>query len=61
MKYINSRYDLDQIKEFNKKGYARAKQALGLEKAWPTHISGYVSPSTGPNGDFSYWKGAKHE
>ncbi len=61
LKYISSRYDLDQIKEFNKKGYARAKQALGLEKAWPTHISGYVSPSTGPNGDFSYWKGAKHE
>ena len=61
MKYIDSRYNLTQIKEFNNVGYQRAKEALGITKAWPTHLEGYTSPSTGPNGDFSYWRGATHE
>lgn len=61
MKYIDSRYNLTQIKKFNNVGYQRAKEALGITKAWPTHLEGYTSPSTGPNGDFSYWRGATHE
>lgn len=59
--YLYKRYDLAKVKEFNAVGYKRALEALGISKAWPIHLDGYKSPVTGPNGDFSYWKGATHE
>lgn len=59
--YMRKNCMLDRVIEFNAKSYQRAKDALGLEYAWPKNLSTYVSPKTGPNGDFSYWRGATHE
>lgn len=59
--YMRKNCMLDRVIEFNAKSYQRAKDALGLEYAWPKNLSTYISPETGPNGDFSYWRGATHE
>lgn len=59
--YMRKNCMLDRVIEFNAKSYQRAKDALGLEYAWPKNLNTYVSPKTGPNGDFSYWRGATHE
>ena len=52
---------LDDVVDFYKVSYANTLDVLGLERGYPTHRPGYVAPVTGPNGDFSYWIGAKHE
>lgn len=59
--YMRKNCMLDEVIEFNARSYQRAKEALNLEFAWPKNLDSYVSPVTGPNGDFSYWRGATHE
>lgn len=50
-------YGLEDILVVRKAGYERNKQILGLgANAYPKYLSGYVSPTTGANGDFSYWE-----
>lgn len=56
MKYLEDR-GLNDVISFETTGYNLAKQSLGLSFSWATHQSGYTSPITGPNGDFSYWRG----
>ena len=57
--YLKQR-QLEEVIVFQAAGYERAKTALGITNGWPTHVPGYVSPVTGPHGDFSYWRGATH-
>ncbi len=59
--YMKKNCMLDEVIAFNSQSYQNAKKALNLSTAWPKNDSGYTSPKTGPNGDFSYWKGATHE
>ena len=59
--YMKKNCMLEKVIEFNSQSYKRAKEALKLTYAWPKNMENYVSPKTGPNGDFSYWKGATHE
>lgn len=47
---------LNFVNEFRANSYQRAKQTMGVEFGWPPYQDGYVEPTTGPNGDFSYWK-----
>ena len=59
--YMKKNCMLDEVIAFNTQSYIRAKEALGIQFAWPKNIEGYTAPVTGPNGDFSYWRGAVHE
>ena len=53
--YLNS-YGLQDVIARNKSAYETTKKSLGISgNAYPRYKSGYVSPSTGANGDFSYW------
>ena len=51
--------DLDFVVSFMSEGYKKAKDAAGVEKGWPTYQEGYEAPTTGANGDFSYWNDIK--
>lgn len=57
---MNSR-GLPTVVAFREDAYQRAKDAIGVEMGWPPHQPGYQIPSTGPNGDFSYWRYALYE
>ena len=47
---------LDFVVSFMADGYKASKAALGIEVGWPAYQDGYVAPTTGANGDFSYYK-----
>lgn len=47
---------LDFVVSFMANGYQASKTALGVEVGWPAYQDGYVAPTTGANGDFSYYK-----
>lgn len=51
--------DLEFVVSFMSEGYEKAKEAAGVSKGWPAYQEGYVAPSTGPNGDFTYWNDIK--
>lgn len=52
---------LNDVIETMKKGYKNALEAVDYAYGWPLYDDNYVSPETGPNGNFSYWKDVKHE
>ena len=47
---------LDFVVSFMADGYQASKKALGVEVGWPAYQEGYTAPTTGANGDFSYYK-----
>lgn len=47
---------LDFVVSFMAEGYQASKAALSVEKGWPAYQDGYVAPTTGANGDYSYYK-----
>jgi putative aldouronate transport system substrate-binding protein len=47
---------LDFVVSFMANGYQASKKALGVEVGWPAYQDGYTAPTTGANGDFSYYK-----
>lgn len=58
--YAN-RQGLNEVVTFYKTSYQNTLSVLGLTRGYPSHKEGYVAPTTGANGDFSYWIGATHE
>lgn len=55
------RYKLDDVNAFYAESYQDTKQLLGVTYGYPKNNPNYVEPTTGPNGDFSYWRSATHE
>lgn len=47
---------LNFVVSFMAEGYQASKAALNIEKGWPAYQDGYVAPTTGANGDYSYYK-----
>lgn len=47
---------LNFVVSFMAEGYQASKAALNVEKGWPAYQDGYVAPTTGANGDYSYYK-----
>ena len=52
---------LDEVLAVQKQGYQNALEAVDYAYKWPLYDENYVSPKTGPNGDFSYWKDVVYE
>ena len=53
---------LDKVITFYSESYVTTKQLLNVEYGYPQNRPDYVEPEyKGPNGDFSYWRGAVHE
>lgn len=55
------RRGLDEVVAFYDRSYQLNKKILGIDTGWPPFKDNYQEPSTGPNGDFSYWEGATYE
>ncbi len=55
------RQGLDEVVAFYSKSYQNTKSVLGVEWGWPANRPGYTEPTTGRNGDFSYWRVLIHE
>lgn len=52
---------LNDVIAVMKEGYSNALKATDNAYGWPLYDDNYVSPQTGPNGDFNHWKDVKHE
>lgn len=58
---LMKRFGLDEVNSFYSQSYQSTKQLLGITWGYPANDPNYVEPTTGPNGDFSYWRSATHE